>query len=198
MCVGLLLYRIRSCPVLYKISLGTYKRSEDGPRARDGTTGTKDPSELQEFLDSAQYLQLCLSTSPNRSMLAHSANQFRALQWTPIQNWMPKVLIMEHELKHGFATTNLVDLAWKLPENFAVEKAFSYRNIPAKSPAHVHHSSASSFLLRGASSSTSGGTGTGSNAAHSSIQEVCEIGECADVARGLAITLGNVLRKQIS
>lgn len=175
--LGLLLYRTRSSSVLYKISMGSYKPNTSAGKGESMPL----PHELMEFIDSALYYQSCLEASAKRKIVSHSALQFRSLLWSELQSWMPQILISEEDTRKGFSTVDLVDKAWKLPAECSSAGDYSYRN---------------------PSSFSTGKAGTGgknrTDTKFAGNKDVCEIGECVDVARGLAITLCNVLKQQLS
>jgi hypothetical protein len=79
---------------------------------------------------------------------------------------------------------DLVDKAWKLPVEYTADGGYAYRN-----PGSLGSAKAQVFGRGG------GGSGKTENKGG---PEVCEIGECVDVARGLAITLCGVLKQQLS
>lgn len=203
--LGLLLYKTRNSSVLYQISMGTYKPVSSPARGQkstsSATSGSKNtpfgandiphatPEELQEYYDSAQYFQACLEHSSRRHLVSHSATQFRASLWSELQTWMPQMLISELEAKNGFSAVDLVDKAWKLSEEFTHEHNFGYRNatnhtaVPgAKGKSKGHHAN-NTNLNKGSAGKD---------------EEVYEIGACVDVARGLALTLCDVLQKQLA
>jgi hypothetical protein len=192
--LGLLLYRTRSSAVLYQISMGTYKTGKTSSASSKkpagmSTPGTAEaasaPKELVEFTDSACYLQTCLGNCARRSLSSHSALQFRSLLWSELQSWMPQILISEEDARKGFSTVDLVDKAWKLPAEYTADGGYAYRN-----PGSLGSTKAPVF---GRSSGGGSGKAEGKGG-----PEVCEIGECVDVARGLAITLCGVLKQQLS
>lgn len=210
--LGLLLYKTRNSSVLYQISMGTYKpvsspgrgpkhiysssfRSKNTPFGANETPNAT-PDELQEYYDSAQYFQACLEHSARRHLVSHSASQFRASLWSELQSWMPQMLISEVEVKNGFSAVDLVDKAWKLSEEYTHEHNFEYRNISNTSPTPGGKGS----FLRGAGglSDVGSGKGNANKGGGSKEEEVCEIGACVDVARGLALTLCDVLQKQLA
>lgn len=205
--LGLLLYRTRSSSVLYQVSMGTYKREAVGlvasqsGRSRTVTPTTSGkgaspanpttapatgadsgsselPRELVEFIDSALYLQACLGSSARRRLQSHSAAEFKSALWSELQSWMPQILISEEDAKKGFSTVDLVDKAWKLPPEYATEREYGYRNPPSRNASGKGRAGGTTSAREG--------------------PKVGEIGECVDVARGLAITLCNVLKQQLS
>jgi hypothetical protein len=190
--LGLLLYRTRSSAVLYQISMGTYKtgkassgstKQPAGGSSGSTTSEVPIPKELVEFTDSACYLQSCLGNASRRSLSSHSALQFRSLLWSELQSWMPQILISEEDARKGFSTVDLVDKAWKLPVEYTAEGGYAYRN-----PASLGSTKVPVF----------GRGGSGKMDGKGGAEGVCEIGECVDVARGLAITLCGVLKQQLS
>ena len=201
--LGLLLYKTRNNAVLYQISMGTYKPANSTSTTRRGvfsapssaknspfranTIPNPTPEELQEYYDSAQYFQACLEHSSRRDLVSHSASQFRASLWSELQSWMPQMLISEADAKNGFSAVDLVDKAWKLSEEFGHDHNFAYRNPASKMPAVG--SGKGAFLRAG---------GSGKTTPLPKEDEVCEIGACVDVARGLALTLCDVLQKQLA
>ena len=214
--LGLLLYRTRSSSVLFQISMGTYqpqRTTSSSPAGTPSNTSSSTanmksqastpvstlvqlPQELVEFTDSACYFQSSLGASALRSLASHSAAQFKSQLWTELQSWMPQILISEEDARKGFSVVDLVDKAWKLPAEINSEDSYSYRSnvmqlglTKPSSGLPRHHSG---------SSSSRGSTGkVGPTNTAAAAGEVCEIGECVDVARGLAITLCNVLRQQL-
>jgi hypothetical protein len=270
--LAFLLYRIRSSDVLYKVSLGTYKKRGGGERSSSAThsrsasaggleSGSTDASkmaeallevpELMEFMDSVQYFQLCLSndsstatatataasstvnvpghasasaaasssSSPaanaienqstsasyRRQLLAQRGELFRSAKWTLLQDWIPKVLITDHELRSGFTLTKLVEKAWELPADVAQHRKgdgeeYIYRrsgNMPLSGTA-----TGSAKKSTGGGSSTTGSSKRwqilSSSSRNSTAAEatIGELGECIDMTRALAITLAKVLRTQ--
>ena len=197
--LGLLLYKTRNSSVLYQISMGTYKPVSNptkGPKSGSknipfgaNETPNATPDELQEYYDSAQYFQVCLEHSARRHLVSHSASQFRASLWSELQTWMPQMLISEVEAKNGFSAVDLVDKAWKLSEEFTHEHNFGYRNLSNHSPVP----SGKGKVKGNAQASARANMGSGSKEV-----EVYEIGACVDVARGLALTLCDVLQKQLA
>lgn len=212
--LGLLLYKTRSNAVLFQISMGTYKpavvsiKTQQSTQQNGGNNSRPaakmvikpTPPELQEYYDSAHYFQSCLGASARRNLVSHTALQFRTSLWSELQSWMPQVLISEQELKNGFSPVDLIDKVWKLSEDFATDHQYAYR-YPA---AQLSQKSAS--FLRGAGGSGANSretsakhkTNTGGASANAAAGEAGEIGECVDVARGLAITLCNVLKEQLA
>jgi hypothetical protein len=184
--LGLLLYRTRNSSTLYQISMGTYRtegssKSLSRTAPSTPTTVLEVPRELVEFIDSAFYLQSCLAASAQRTLCSRSAAEFKSSLWSELQSWMPQILISEEDARKGFSTVDLVDKAWKLPVEYGLEQDYGYRNPPSAN---------ASGKGRSAKLPTAGGS--------QKTTAVSEIGECVDVARGLAITLCNVLKQQLS
>ena len=183
--LGLLLYRIRSHPLLYRISLGTLKKStliQPASNPSKSSSATF-PTELEEFLDTCSYLQKVLAphtatahynASPAdpgqlslRDIAAPSGVVFRA-QWAELQGWVPRVLISKHELQAGYGLQNLVKLAWTLPLDIVLHEGFSYRS-------STNVSAAGTGAGAGASSSISGG-GVGKRAGNGAGNDANDMG----------------------
>lgn len=196
--LGLLLYKTRSNAVLFQISMGTYKPAPASHAASHPSEHHRvPPEELQEYYDSAHYFQTCLEASARRNLVSHSAQQFRNSLWSELQTWMPQVLISEQDLRNGFSPVDLIDKAWKLSDEFgSADHQYAYRNSSSTSAAAVSGKKSASFLRSGANLRDS--SGKLHKPFSGGINEVGEIGECVDVARGLAITLCNVLKEQLA
>jgi len=192
--IALLLYRIRSNRTLFKISLGSYTHNAS---TTDGSSigveaeakhKVSYPQEFLEFIDSAQYVQACLSGVDDRvrCIKARSSTLFRTECWSTIQTWIPKVLINRQEQLDGeHSTVELIEKIWSLSDDLIHSRSnYSYRSFPL-----VNQRPAESSSIKMGRPNTT-------DVKHADWGMGC-IGDSIHVAKSLAITLCNVMNTQM-
>lgn len=103
-----LLFRIRSVPLLYDISMQKIDRSKSNQR---------DLSELVYFGDSVTYFQNSIGREGQR--FVHGSSKRCRNRWTVVQNWMPKILITNDLKSSGFGMTEMMKLAMKISDKYS-------------------------------------------------------------------------------
>lgn len=127
--LGLLLYRIRSDPVLFAVASGRYKQTGD-----EGLCQTH----VQTFARSVDYFQTALANAGREGRrdeggseenqtapLAASSTRCKR-RWSIVQSWMPKILITETQSRQGFSLADLARTALKTSDRFR-SPTFDYR-----------------------------------------------------------------------
>eukprot|EP01039_Chlorochromonas_danica_P000288 gene287-310_t len=114
--LGLFLYRIRSDPSLFAISMGR----------RKGLDMEHCKEKMNQFSQAVTYFQTALGSEDRRwPMLAGSNSRCRR-RWDIVQSWMPKILISDAQRSAGFSLEGLLKTALKTSDRFQSKK-FDYR-----------------------------------------------------------------------
>lgn len=115
--LGLLLYRIRSDPILFAISQGHAKKVGDDLLCC---------RQVESFGSCAEYFQSSLSKDDDSlPPLASSITRCKR-RWAIVQSWMPKILITQTQCKLGFSLQDLGKTALKTSDKFQ-SISFDYR-----------------------------------------------------------------------
>jgi hypothetical protein len=115
--LGLLLYRIRSDPVLFQVSLGQRKKVGDDKLCKE---------QLEAFSRCVNYYQSALDLEDDVTKMVAASSSRCKRRWGIVQNWMPKILITETQSKLGFSLKDLLKTALKTSDKFQ-SSSFDYR-----------------------------------------------------------------------
>lgn len=120
--VGLFLYRIRSCPVLYPLSTGMLplqslsdKNVRNSQFSKASVSGSKNvllelaiPKELIEFEASVDYFEACLGNVP-RSLKGISGSVMRYQEnWKAARGDFPEDLIKDRSKDDGYSVVDMI------------------------------------------------------------------------------------------
>ncbi|RYH21898.1 hypothetical protein EON65_19950 [archaeon] len=117
LCIGLLLYRMRTDYVLFSISTGNKLKVGSEQLCRH---------EVDTFNKAVTYFQSALGAAEeDLPPMASSSSRCRR-RWDIVQNWMPKIFITSTQWQLGFGLKDLLKTALKTSDRFK-SAAFDYR-----------------------------------------------------------------------